>query len=324
MSDPSDWAFPEDLQPDPRRQRFDLDAALASVVAVRADIPGDAFTASTLGTERAGSGVLIRAGGLVLTIGYLITEARSIWLTGADGRVVPGHAIGQDQATGFGLVQTLGRLDLPAIELGSAAGLAVGDDVVVMGHGGRAHALQSKVIAKREFAGYWEYLLDEALFTAPAHPQWGGTAVVDADGRLVGIGSLLVDERVGRKSVQGNMIVPIDLLPPILEDMLARGASRAPARPWLGLYAGETKQNLLVGGLAKGGPADKAGLQEGDLILEVADSPVKDLARFFRKVWSLGPAGTEIPLTIQRRNATLRVHVASSERSRFLKQPSLH
>jgi S1-C subfamily serine protease len=149
MSDPSDWAFPEDLQPDPRAQRFDLDAALASVVAVRADIPGDAFTAPVLGTERAGSGVLIRGSGLVLTIGYLITEAETIWLTTMDGRVVPGHAIGQDQATGFGLVQALGRLDLPPIALGSAADLAVSDDVVVMGHGGRAHALQSKVIANR-------------------------------------------------------------------------------------------------------------------------------------------------------------------------------
>jgi S1-C subfamily serine protease len=324
MSDPSDWAFPEDLQPDPRAQRFDLDAALASVVAVRADIPGDAFTAPVLGTERAGSGVLIRGSGLVLTIGYLITEAETIWLTTMDGRVVPGHAIGQDQATGFGLVQALGRLDLPPIALGSAADLAVSDDVVVMGHGGRAHALQSKVIAKREFAGYWEYLLDEALFTAPAHPQWGGTAVVGSDGRLVGIGSLLVEERVGRKAVQGNMVVPIDLLAPILDDMLARGVSGAPPRPWLGLYAGETKRHLVVGGLAKGGPADTAGLQEGDAILEVADEPVKDLAGFLRKVWSLGPAGTEIPLTIARRDATTRVRIASSERSRFLKRPSLH
>lgn len=324
MSDASDWAFPEELQPDPRKQRFDLAAALASVVAVRTDVPDDAFTAAVLGTERSGSGVLIRASGLVLTIGYLITEAEAIWLTGSNGRIVPGHAIGYDQATGFGLVQALGKLDLPAIALGSAADLVVGDDVVVMGNGGRAHALQSKIIAKREFAGYWEYLLDEALFTAPAHPQWGGAAVVGSDGRLVGIGSLLVEERVGRKTVQGNMVVPIDLLTPILDDMLTRGVSSLPPRPWLGLYAGETKDHLIVGGLAKGGPADAAGLQEGDVILEVAEEPVKDLARFFRKVWSLGPAGTGIPLTIQRRNATMRVRVASSERSRFLKKPSLH
>jgi S1-C subfamily serine protease len=324
MGGSSDWVFPEELQPDPAKQRFDLDAALAAVVAVRAEVPADAFTASALGTERAGNGVVIRSTGLVLTIGYLITEAETIWLTTHDGRVVPGHALGYDQATGFGLVQALGQLEVPALPLGSAAGADVGDDVVVIGNGGRGHSLRAKVIAKREFAGYWEYLLDEALFTAPAHPQWGGAAVVDDDGRLIGIGSLLVEERVGRKGVQGNMIVPIDLLPPILEDFLTRGASSAPPRPWLGLYAGETKEHLVVGGLAKGGPADRAGLQEGDAILEVAAEPVSQLAQFFRKVWALGPAGTDVPLTIQRRNATMRVMITSSERGRFLKKPAMH
>src|SRR5262249_40325471 len=157
--------FPAELQPSPDRVSFDLEAALDAVVMLRTEIPQDAFTASILGTERIGNGVVIRADGLVLTIGYLITEAQTIWLTTNSGNAVAGHALAYDQATGFGLVQPLGRLGIPALERGSAQSCAVGDDVFVIGYGGRSHALQAKIIARREFAGYWEYVLDEALFT---------------------------------------------------------------------------------------------------------------------------------------------------------------
>ena len=182
MAESSHWAFPKNLQPSPEEVDFDLDAGLNSVVLLRAEIPEEAFTASILGTERVGYGVVIRDDGLILTIGYLITEAASIWLTTNQGVVVAGHPLAFDQATGFGLVLPLGRLGAPAMERGSAATLDVGDDVIVIGQGGRAHALKARLVARREFAGYWEYLLDEALFTAPAHPQWGGTALV-GDGR---------------------------------------------------------------------------------------------------------------------------------------------
>jgi S1-C subfamily serine protease len=323
MKRPAEWAFPADLQPDPARQAFDLDAAIESVVGLRTEIPEDAFTASVLGTERSGSGVVIRDG-LVLTIGYLVTEARSVWLSTNDGRVLPGHVLGYDQASGFGLVQALGRLNLPPMPLGGLAGVAPGDPVVVIGQGGRAHALQAKVLARREFAGYWEYVLDEALFTAPAHPQWGGTAMVDATGRLLAIGSLMIEERVGRKRVQGNMGVPIDLLAPVLDDLLAYGRSRATPRPWLGLYVGETGDGLVVGGVAKGGPADAAGLREGDRLLDVAGRSADSLASFFRSVWSLGPAGVEVPLTIGRRDGQLRTVLRSIDRNDMLKKPSLH
>ncbi len=324
MSDETGWSFPAELQPRIGAQRFDLVAALDAVVGVRTEIPADAFTASVLGTERAGNGVVIGKDGLVLTIGYLVTEAQTIWLTTNSGKLLPGHVLGYDQETGFGLVQALGRLDVPALPQGSIAAAKIGDDVIVIGQGGQPHALSAKIIGRREFAGYWEYLLDEALFTAPAHPQWGGAAVVDMDGRLLGIGSLLVEERTGGKAVQGNMIVPIDLLAPILQDMLTLGRARAVARPWLGLYAGETQDELVVAGMAKRGPAERAGLREGDAILEVAGEKVASLADFFRHVWRLGPAGTEIPLTVARRGATLRAVLRSADRSDFLKKPSMH
>jgi S1-C subfamily serine protease len=324
MAELSNWAFPEKLQPTPEEVGFDLERALDSVVMVKAEIPEDAFTASILGTERVGNGVVIRDDGLILTIGYLITEAQTIWLTTNKGVVVPGHTLAYDQVTGLGLVQPLGRLGVPAIKRGSAAACEPGDDVVVIGHGGRAHALKAKVIAKREFAGYWEYVLDEALFTAPAHPQWGGAALVGEDGRLMGVGSLLVQEPVEEETVQGNMMVPIDLLEPILSDLLTQGRASRPPHPWLGMYTTEANGQLVVGGLAKGGPADRAGVRIGDFIIDVAGEGVAGLADLFRKVWRLGPAGTEIPLTLSRKSQVVRVKLHSADRNDFLKKPQLH
>jgi len=324
VTDSDDWAFPSELRPRPEEWRFDLDLALDSLVLVRAEIPEDGFTAQILGTERLGNGVVIRDDGLVLTIGYLITEATSVWLTTAQGTVLPGHPLAYDQPTGFGLVLPLGRLDAPALPRGSAARCRVGDDVVVAGHGGRAHALKANLFDKREFAGYWEYVLDEALFAEPAHPQWGGSALIGADGRLLGIGSLLVEEKAGERSVQGNMFVPVDLLEPILEDLVTRGRARRPARPWLGMYTTEIGEKLVVAGLANGGPAERAGLKLGDAVVEVSEQRVRGLAELFRSVWRLGPAGVEVPLTLSRAGAKMNVRLKSADRADFLKKPSLH
>jgi S1-C subfamily serine protease len=169
-------------------EAMENDAILRSVVAVRATIPDDAFTAGGLGTLREGSGVVIGDKGLVLTIGYLITEAEEVWLTRQDGVVVAGHALAYDQETGFGLIQALGDLGLPALELGDSGGAELGDAVTFAD--GTGQAVKASIVAKQEFAGYWEYLLDEAIFFAPAHPSWGGAGLIDAHGKLIGIGSL--------------------------------------------------------------------------------------------------------------------------------------
>jgi S1-C subfamily serine protease len=324
MADLSNWAFPPEMQPNPEQARFDLDAALDSMVLLRAEVPEDAFTAGILGTERIGNGVVIRDDGLVLTIGYLITEATTIWLNTNKGAAVAGHALAYDQPTGFGLVQPLGKLGVQALARGTAASCRVGDDVVVAGHGGRKHALRAKLIAKREFAGYWEYVLDEALFTAPAHPHWSGAALIGGEGRLLGVGSLMVQEESAGRTVQGNMIVPIDLLEPILEDMLKHSRAKRPARPWLGLYATEVKGHVVVSGLAGGGPAERSGVQAGDIVMEVSGERVGGLADLFRRIWSIGPAGVEVPLTLVREGAVSRIQVRSADRQDLLKKPALH
>ena len=256
------------------------------MVGLHSIVPPDAFTADTLGVERAGNGVLIDDG-LVLTIGYLITEAETVWLHLGDGRVVQGHALGFDQETGFGLVQALGKIDLPVLALGSSSAAQVGDRVVVGGAGGRTRSLAGRIAAKQEFAGYWEYVLDEAIFTYPAHPNWGGTALISPKGELIGIGSLQLEREREGKNEHLNMMVPIDLLKPILDDLRNFGRVDKPVRPWLGVYSTEIEDKVVVVGIAPKGPAARAELKTGDVVLAVAGENVSTLAAFYRKVWSL-------------------------------------
>jgi S1-C subfamily serine protease len=325
MASVHDVKVPPEDQPKPAEYGYDLDAAMNAVVGLRAVVPEDAFTAQTLGTERAGNGVVIRDAGLVLTIGYLITEAESIWLSPNVGSPVPGHALAYDQETGFGLVQALARLDLPALPLGDSALANVGDRVVVAGFGGRQRSVAARIVAKQEFAGYWEYVLDEAIFTAPSHPNWGGTAVIGAAGELIGIGSLQLEQgREKAPSAHLNMVVPINLLKPILDDLLRHGRPNRPPRPWLGFYAAEIEDRIVVIGLAERGPAQRAGLRTGDVVTAVAGHEIATLAGLFRRIWSLGNAGVDVPMQIERNGRSIEQKIASSDRSRFFKVPRLH
>ena len=324
MSALEDWQIPPDLQPNPEEYDYDLTTALKAVVGIRSLIPPDAFTAETLGTERIGNGVLI-PGGVVLTIGYLITEAETIWLTLSDGRAVQGHALAYDQQTGFGLVQPLARLDLPTLSLGRSADAKVGESVVIAGTGGREGAVAAHVVARQEFAGYWEYVLDDAIFTAPLHPHWGGAAVIGASGEIVGIGSLqLTAAGEGGEELPLNMVVPVDILHPVLDELLTRGCRSQPPRPWLGLYATGIEEQVVVFGLAAGGPGQKAGVQTGDIVIAVDGAPVDDLAAFYRAVWAKGTAGADVPLTLFRDGETLNVTLQSTDRNSLFKGPQLH
>src|SRR5271154_6301928 len=261
----------------------ELDRALKSIVTVQSSIPEDAFTADTLGQQRSGSGVVIRESGLVLTIGYLIIEAESVWLADGEGRVTPGHALAGAGESGFGLVQALGPLDCPALALGRSSDAKLGDQVTVAAGAG-TKPVRAMVVGKQEFAGYWEYFLDEAIFTSPAHPFWGGAGAIDRDGRLVGIGSLHVEqlsERAGPRDI--NMIVPIDLLPPILDDLLAYGRVNRPARPWLGVFSAESGDEIIVASVAERGPAAEAGTRRGDVLAGGGGSNDEGLRDFYHQ-----------------------------------------
>jgi S1-C subfamily serine protease len=322
------------VQPKPEDYQYELDEVLGAVVGIRALVPADAFTAEILGTERVGHGALIRSDGLIVTIGYLITEAETIWLSLSGGRTVPGHVLGYDQETGFGLVQALAHLDEPTLPLGRSSEAEVGMRVVVAGAGGRGRSVAARIIAKQEYAGYWEYLLEDAIYTAPAHPFWGGTALIGPAGDLLGIGSLQIQAVSAdpdrplphrqRQSDDANMIVPIDLLKPILDDLATIGRPNRPARPWLGLYATEIGSSVALLGVAGSGPAHDTGLREGDIVLAVAGTPVSSLAGLFRRIWALGEAGVAVPLTVNREGRTFEVSVRSTDRRKLLKGPVLH
>jgi len=319
----TEWKVPPANQPRAGDYSFDLDRVLSSVVGLHSIIPADAFLADTLGTERAGNGVVIDHG-LVLTIGYLITEAETVWLHLGDGRVVEGHALGVDTVSGFGLVQALGHIALDPLPLGSSGAAQIGDRVVVGGAGGRTRSVASHIAAKQEFAGYWEYLLDEAIFTYPAHPNWGGTGLISNRGELIGIGSIQLEREREGKAEHVNMIVPIDLLKPVLDDLRKFGRVNKPARPWLGMFSHEIDNRLVVIGVSGKGPAARAELKAGDIILAVKGERISSHTAFYRKLWALGAAGVEVPLTVYHEGVTFDVVLTSTDRAKLLKGPRLH
>lgn len=324
MSD-SDWDIPSKLQPNPADYAYDLDRTLSAVVTLHSYVPEDAFTARTLGPERGGSGVVIDESGVIVTIGYLVTEAETIWINTNDGRAIPGHALAVDQETGFGLVQALGRLDLPALEIGDTDTVKIGDDFVIAAGGGRKHAMEVKLAGREEFAGYWEYALDDAFYTGPAHPNWGGTGLIGEDGKLYGIGSLILQQGHTRaQRADMNMVVPIGLLPPILPDLLAHGRANRPSRPWLGMLATENDDSVYVAGVTDSGPADRAGIQAGDRIVSVEDDEPSDLFAVWQRIWAVGTAGAQVRLRVSRNGRMFDVAVQSADRASFLKAPMMH
>ncbi|BDG72087.1 serine protease [Roseomonas fluvialis] len=318
-----EWDIPEHLQPDPTEWSFDIEEALGKVVGLRTQVPADAFTARVLGTEREGSGVVIRDG-LVLTVGYLVTEAEGIWITNADGRAVPGHTLAVDQETGFGLVQALGRLGVTPAEMGDSEAVRIGAPVMLAAAGGRRHAVSAKLVARQPFAGYWEYLIEDALFTAPAHPSWGGAGLFGPDGKLMGIGSLILQQGEEGRRLDLNMVIPVHRLSPVLNDLVTMGRVNRPARPWLGLYATEDEEGVAIASLAPGGPAENSGVRSGDRVLAVDGAVVTDLAELWRAVWSCGHAGSTVKLKLGRARGSRDVAVVSADRMSFLKHPRMH
>lgn len=297
-------------------------AALDAVVRVQATVPPEARTAASLGTAREGNGIVIDREGHVLTIGYLILEASRLEVHAADGQVYPARFVGYDHDTGFGILRTTPPLPgVDPLAMGDSGAVAVGDEVEIL-TAGEVAGSPARVLSRKEFVGYWEYLLEEAIYAAPPHPDYGGAALVAADGRLVGVGSILTRLGVeGLGWIPCNMFVPIDLLKPILAELLQRGEAGAAPRPWLGVHSEEFQGRVLVVRVNADGPAAAAGLKSGDVILAVGGQAVSGLADFYRKLWALGSAGTRIALRVLQEDRVQEIEVPSADRRRYLQPP---
>ncbi len=304
-------------------QKVTLEELVASVVRIKTHINPDGSTVKNLGRDRDGSGIVIDENGLILTIGYLMVEAYGAEVITNDGHTIPANIVGYDHESGFGLLQAIAPLHLKPLAFGRAADVKERDPVVVASFGGLERAGAAYVVSKREFAGSWEYALDEAIFTAPPHPAWSGAALISKDGKLVGVGSLVVGDAAGNNGKSpGNMFVPIDRLVPILGDLIAEGHIAGPGRPWLGMGTDEFRGRLFVTNVTAGGPAEKAGIKRGDIVIGVGGEPAKSLIDFYRKVWALGGAGAVVPLDMLQGSEKMRIEVKSINRLDNLKLKS--
>jgi S1-C subfamily serine protease len=300
-----------------------LEQLLSGVVRIKTFINPDGRTVENLGRERSGSGVVIDNSGLVVTIGYLMVEAHSAEVETQDGRKIQAEVLGYDNETGFGLLKASQPLKVRPFAIGRSSELRVKDPVLAASHGGINGVAPAQVAVRREFAGNWEYLIDGAIFTAPPHTDWSGAALIDKDGKLVGVGSLIVNDVTGQgKNAPGNMYVPIDLLTPVLADLIAGGNVSGKSRPWIGLTTEEVRGRLFVARATPGGPAEKAGLRKGDIIMGVNSESISGLADFYRKMWKQGDAGVVVPLDILADNGVRRVEIKSMSRNDHLRLKS--
>jgi S1-C subfamily serine protease len=303
---PRSAALAADASPEPdaksslERSGFDAERFFGAIVKVQTRAVPDARSSATLGSEREGTGIVIGEDGLVLTIGYLIIEADEVSLVDQRGRTLPARLVGYDHITGLGLVRAVVPLNVEPLGFGDSSSLAERDPVMIVNHGGPSDVTLAWVVSKRAFTGNWEYMLDTAIFTSPPALNWSGAALINKDMKLVGVGSLIVREAstVGETVVPGNMFVPIDALKPILADLVSTGRPAGAARPWLGVATDEVQGRLVVSRVSPDGPGDLAGIKVGDIILGVGGDGVRTQAEFYRKIWSRGPAGSDIPLRV--------------------------
>jgi S1-C subfamily serine protease len=294
--------------------------ALDAIVKLSIKAVPNARTAETLGAEREGTGVVISRDGLIVTIGYLVLESDSILVLAPDGRVFPAVAIGFDHATGFGLVRAAAGIASHPVAFGDSDSLREFEQVLAVTHAAAGGLSTAYVVSRRRFTGYWEYMIEDAIFTAPPRFDHSGAALLDQQGRLIGIGSLWVGDALNTGvAFPGNMFVPIDLLKPVLDELVTHGRRREPARPWLGIYTEEVENHVVVTRVLPGTPASDAGMRRGDVILGVAGQSIGGQGEFYQRLWASGPAGEDVVLHILRSKTVQQVRIRSVDRLAYLR-----
>ena len=301
----------------------DFDNTLSSIVSINTYAPENCFSAELLGTERSGHGVVIGDDGLIITVGYILTEAESIWIKTREKEAIEAYIVGNDFESGLGLIKAVEPLHVPKMTCGSLKDLHVNDSVMVAGYGGLGYTIEATIVEIKEFAGRWEYILDKAIYTSPVHPNWAGAALIGKEGKLYAIGCLLIQEVEQSDKVDGyNMFIPVETITPYIEEILEYGGRIKRPRPWLGMLVHDEDEQLIITGIFSGCPADKAGLKLGDIIISVNGKPVTKLSNLFREIWNLGESGVNVPLAIIRDGEKVDINVKSSDReSSFIHVP---
>jgi S1-C subfamily serine protease len=284
-----------------------------SIVSVRSIVPPEARTAASLGIEREGNGVAIDENH-ILTIGYIVIESESIEIGLSDGRRLPAKLVGYDHTSGFGIIKSVVPLKMPSLQLGNSDNINPQQDLLILPSPNRGAGSIVRSVSRRPFTGWWEYFVESPIYTTPPNGLWAGAPILNENGEVLGIGSLFVSESVPDISSPGNMSVPINLLKPILGDLISSGRRKSKIQPYLGILSNDSNDQVIVNRVSKGGPAFQAGIRPHDVIMTVNGSQVSNLKSFYEKVWKSGEAGVTIELSVLRSGSIKKFNVKTVDR----------
>ena len=291
-----------------------------SIVSVRSIVPPEARTAANLGVEREGNGVAIDENH-ILTIGYIVLESESIEIGLSDGRSLPAKLIGYDHTSGFGIIKSVVPLTMPHLKLGNSDDINSEEDLLILPSPIRGAGSIVRSVSRRPFTGWWEYFVESPIYTTPPNRFWAGAPILNGNGEILGIGSLFVSESVPGISSPGNMSVPINLLKPILEDLLTNGRRKGKIQPYLGISSDESNDQIIVTRVSEGGPAYQAGVKPQDIIVAINGSQITKLESFYKKIWKSGEAGVTIELSVLRSGSLMNFKLKTIDRLDYFFKP---